>query len=218
MRILILAATVSVIALGSAVPAAAQDRDPFTGARLGVLLGYDKLQPGSGQGSSISDTKKADGLSYGGDIGYDVALGGLVLGAEAEIAGSTSGVTNNPAAAAALGYGRVKAGRDLYLGARAGFHAGQKTLIYAKGGYTNQRLDLTASNGTSTTGQHFNLDGLRVGAGIEQSIGRHSYAKVEYRYSNYRNAQLVYPNGATTSNFSVDTDRHQIAVGVGVRF
>lgn len=218
MRTLILSAAASAIALGAAAPAFAQDRDPFTGPRVGVLLGYDRLQAGSSQSSSINDDHAAEGLTYGGDFGYDVALGGIVLGAEGEVSGSTAKVSNNPVAAAALGYGRVKAGRDLYLGARAGIRAGHNTLVYAKGGYTNQRLDLTANDGTTTTGQHFNLDGWRLGAGVEQSIGRNTYAKIEYRYSNYNNARLEYASGGNTNNFSVDTDRHQVLAGVGFRF
>ncbi len=219
------AATVATAALGLgiATPALAQDRDrtdpaPFTGPRAGVLLGYDRLQPGSGPNSQISSDKKAEGLTYGGDVGYDFDAGGIVIGAEGEVAGSTAKVSNNPVNAAALGYGRVKAGRDLYLGARVGFKATPKTLIYAKGGYTNQRLALTANNGTTTTAAHYNLDGYRIGAGVEQALSSNTYAKVEYRYSNYGSARLEYPNGANTNNFNVDTDRHQVAVGVGYRF
>src|SRR3569832_325053 len=219
MRTLLLTAAASAIALA---PAAAQDRDSnattFSGPRVGVLLGYDKLQPGSSQSSSISDNNSANGLLYGGDVGYDFDAGGVVLGVEGEVTGSTGKVSNIPVAAGALGYGRVKNGRDLYAGVRAGFRAGSNTLVYAKGGNTNQRLDLTANNGTSTLGQHFNLDGWRLGAGVEQGSGRNTYAKLEYRYSNYNNARFEYPNGANTNNFSVDTDRHQIVAGVGVRF
>jgi outer membrane immunogenic protein len=220
MRKLVLTAATAALGLGLAAPAFAQDsdRDTFTGPRVGVIAGYDQLQPGSGPNSSISSDHSASGIVYGGDVGYDVALGGLVLGAEGEVTGSTSKVTNDPINAAALGYGRVKAGRDLYLGARLGFRAGSSTLIYGKAGYSNQRLDLTASNGTTETGQHYNLDGYRVGAGVEQSLGGKAYAKVEYRYSNYGNARLEYPNGANTANFDVDTDRHQVVAGVGVRF
>lgn len=221
MRKFVLTAAASALALGIAAPAFAQDAPAdvtFTGPRAGVILGYDKLQPGSGPNSDIDSDRKADGLVYGGDIGYDVALGSLVVGAEGEITGSTSKVSNSPLDAAALGYGRVKSGRDLYAGVRVGFLAAPSTLIYAKGGYTNARLDLTASDGTTTTGEHFNLDGYRLGAGVEQSIGSHTYAKVEYRYSNYGNARFEYANGANTNNFDVDTDRHQIAVGVGYRF
>jgi len=158
-------------------------------------------------------------LTYGGDLGYDAAIGNsLVIGAEGEVTGSTGKVSNSPTNAAALGYGRVKAGRDLYIGGRLGVRAAPSTLIYAKGGYTNQRLDLTASDGTTETGAHYNLDGYRVGAGVEQAIGGKAYAKIEYRYSNYGDARLEYPNGANTNNFDVDTDRHQIVAGVGVRF
>ncbi|PTS77279.1 porin family protein, partial [Sphingomonas sp. HMWF008] len=160
----------------------------------------------------------ADGLTYGGDFGYDVAVNKFVIGAEGEITGSTGDVSNNPVNAAALGYGAVKQGRDLYAGARIGYVVAPSTMIYAKGGYTNARLDLTANDGTTTTGRHYNLDGYRVGAGVEQKIGRTTYAKLEYRYSDYGNARLEYANGANTNNFSVDTDRHQVVAGVGVRF
>ena len=52
----------------------------------------------------------------------------------------------------------------------------------------------------------------------KKQLGGKAYAKVEYRYSNYGNARLEYPSGANTNNFSVDTDRHQLVAGVGVRF
>ena len=66
--------------------------------------------------------------------------------------------------------------------------------------------------------RHFNLDGYRVGAGVEHAMGRKAYVKAEYRYSNYGDARLEYANGANTDNFSVDTDRHQVVIGAGVRF
>jgi outer membrane immunogenic protein len=226
MRKSLLAATAATLGLALAAPAFAQDGPPppdradrtFTGPRVGVILGYDKLQPGSGPNSNISSDRNANGLLYGGDFGYDVAMNRFVLGAEGEVTGSTGDVSNAPLAAGALGYGRVKQGRDLYAGVRVGYIVAPTTLLYAKGGYTNGRLDLTANNGTVTTGNHYTLDGYRLGVGLEQAIGRTTYAKLEYRYSNYGNARLEYANGGNTNNFSVDTDRHQVAVGVGVRF
>ncbi|MBN8809177.1 MAG: porin family protein [Sphingomonas sp.] len=216
-------AAASAAALVTAAPAFAQDGPPpsdatFTGFRAGAILGYDRLQPGKVPNSSIDDSNSADGLTYGGDVGYDISSNRWVFGVEGEVTGSTSKVTNNPSAAGALGYGRVKAGRDIYGGVRAGYRVAPATLIYVKGGYTNQRLDLVASNGTTETGQHFNLDGWRAGIGLEQSIGTNTYAKIEYRYSNYGQARLEYANGSNTNNFSVDTDRHQAVVGVGFRF
>jgi outer membrane immunogenic protein len=226
MRKLIFAAGAAAIAL-TAAPAFAQDTGPagpqpdrvFNGPRVGAILGYDWMQPGRGPNSDIGDTHDAGGLLYGGDIGYDYDTGHAVFGVEGEVTGSTGKTDNDPLAANELGYGRVRQGRDLYLGARAGIKVNPTTLIYAKGGYTNGRLDLTHFDGSDTyTGRHFNLDGYRIGAGVEEAIGPRTYAKIEYRYSNYGDARLEYPNGTNTGNFDVDTDRHQIVAGLGVRF
>lgn len=220
MRKVLLATTVAALGLGAAAPAFAQATDrPFTGPRVGAILGWDGLRPGSTEDSDIrGDDQSADGLLYGVDAGYDIGLGGAVVGVEGEITGSTGKVDNDPRDVNDFGYGRVKAGRDLYLGARAGVTLNPTTLLYVKGGYTNARLDLTRGDTTTETGRHFNLDGYRVGAGVEKQLTRNAYVKAEYRYSNYGNARLEFANGGNTDNFSVDTDRHQAVVGAGIRF
>jgi outer membrane immunogenic protein len=218
MRKLILA-TLAATTAAVAIPAAAQTADgPFTGPRAGVILGYDALRPGDTQDSMIRGDQGSDGFLYGGDIGYDMAFNNIVVGVEGEITGSTGRVDNDPRDPSNFGYGRVKAGRDLYAGARIGFIAAPTTLVYAKVGYTNARLDLTRNDTTTETGANFNLDGYRLGAGVEQSLTPRTYAKLEYRYSNYGDARLRYPNGASTGTFGVDTDRHQVAAGLGFRF
>jgi outer membrane immunogenic protein len=219
MRKLVLTALAAAGVTAVATPAFAQSANgPFDGFRVGAVAGWDGLRPGRGPGSSISDGNGADGFLYGADLGYDHQMGKLVLGAEGEVDGSTAKATNDPTDVNALGYGRVKSGRDLYIGGRVGYTVAPTTMFYAKAGYTNARLDLTASDGTTRTGDHYNLDGYRLGVGVEQAIGTNAYAKLEYRYSNYGDARLEYPNGTNTSNFDVDTDRHQVVAGVGFRF
>ncbi|MBL7598920.1 porin family protein, partial [Escherichia coli] len=93
---------------------------------------------------------------------------------------------------------RISTGRDLYVGARVGFTVGGNALIYAKGGYTNGRI--TGETGNVRVSD--NLDGFRLGAGVEHAFGQRLYGKVEYRYSNY----------------SQDVERHQVLAGLGVRF
>lgn len=202
-----------------ATPALAQDVNPtFTGARVGVVGGFDGLRPGSTESIEGVD-QKVDGFLYGGEIGYDFALNnGLVIGAEAELSGSTGKVETNRVNPNTFGFGEVSAGRDIYIGARVGALVAPTTMVYAKGGYTNARLNLLGSDGTTTTDENFELEGWRVGAGAEQAIGRNTYAKLEYRYSNYREADFQFRNGATTGQFDIDTDRHQVVAGVGVRF
>lgn len=215
--------SLAVFAAGAAVasPALAQDRaDPvFTGPRVGAIIGYDHV----GAGSSVSnnngrDDQKIDGLLYGGDIGYDLAAGGVVLGAEGEVTGSTARSDTAPYTTTTFGYGRVRQLRDLYVGGRLGFRASPSTLIYAKGGYTNAQLRVLAGSTNVSTNTRFDLDGWRVGAGVEHAMGGNSYAKLEYRYSNYGRASALYGSGATSGTFDVDTDRHQVVASYGIRF
>ena len=221
MRKLVLAVSAAPLMFGAftAVPALAQETDPtFTGPRVEATLGYDHV----GAGSSVSnnngrDDQKIDGLLYGGGVGYDVALGGLVAGAEGEITGSTARNSQN-SYTSTFGYGRVRQGRDLYVGGRLGVLASPTTMIYAKGGYTNSRLRVLAGSTTQATDTSFNLDGYRVGAGVEHALSPNTYAKVEYRYSNYGRASILYGSGTTSGKFDVDTDRHQIAASYGFRF
>lgn len=218
MRTTLLAASTLAAATLFSAPALAQDTTP-SGFRVGVIGGLDIVRPGSTEDSDVDgDDQSIEGFQYGVEAGYDIPLGGAVLGIEAELSDSTGKTRANSTDPNFFGYGEVGTGRDIYVGARLGFEAAPGTLIYAKGGYTNARLNVLASDGTTQLEDNFQLDGWRVGAGVEKSIGRNTYAKVEYRYSNYTDADFQFSDGTTTNRFEVDTDRHQIVAGVGFRF
>ncbi|MEG3181077.1 outer membrane protein [Sphingomonas sp. LT1P40] len=204
-----------------AAPAFAQDdvNPSFTGPRIGIIGGYDIVRPGSSEDSDIDgDDQNVDGFLYGVEAGYDISMGGALIGVEAELSESTGKVRANSSDPDFFGFGEVGTGRDIYVGVRAGVLASPDMLIYAKGGYTNARLNVLASDGDTELDQNFELDGWRLGAGVEKAIGRNSFAKLEYRYSNYSSANFELSNGGVTDDFDIDTDRHQIVAGVGFRF
>ena len=158
-----------------ATPAVAQDTATPAGPRVEALLGYDVVSfGGSDEG----------GVLFGLGAGYDFAVGsGVALGLDIEASDSTTDV------------GDLKAGRDLYAGARATFAVSPSANLYVKAGYTNARIkleDCCSENG----------DGFRVGVGGQIGIGGKAYVGGEYRYSNYE------------SDFS----RHQFAAIIGTRF
>jgi len=145
----------AVPALLIAAPAVAQDDAAFTGLHAEAVVGYDALDLG------LPGVNNPDGVLYGVNLGYDVAVsGGVIAGIEAELADST-----------AERFG-VDAERDIYVGGRIGASLGS-ALVYAKAGYTNFRLG--GANG----------DGFRAGAGVEYALGGNLFLKGEYRYSNY---------------------------------
>ncbi|MDI1294738.1 MAG: outer membrane beta-barrel protein [bacterium] len=217
MRKLMVATFLTGAAIAS--PALAQDVGPtFTGPRVEAILGYDHV----GAGSSIDnnngrDDQSIDGLLYGVGAGYDINLGSALVGVEGEYTDSTA-KSDRRDYTDTFGFGRVSQGRDLYVGARAGFLANPQTLLYVKGGYTNTKLNVLAGDTNQTTDTAFKLDGWRIGAGVERAINTNTFAKVEYRYSKYDSAHIDYMNGATSNEFDIDTDRHQVVASVGWRF
>ena len=199
----------------SAAPASA-----FQGVTVQGVVGYDHNRSGSTVDQNNNTKQSIDGVVYGVGVGYDAAVGSNVtLGAEAEVTGSSAKWDNNNGVPNTFALGRVKAGRDIYVGGRVGFVASPSTMIYAKAGYTNARYNLVATDGTDRTDKRLDTDGWRVGAGVEQKFGSNTFGRLEYRYSNYPQGEFDYTGSTPDSRrFSVDTDRHQVVASVGVRF
>ena len=205
-----------------AAPAMAQDNSTFTGPRVEILGGYDVSKAGDtvDNDANENDDQSIDGFAYGAGVGYDFSMGGAVVGVEGEWMDSTAKTEYDMGDFENIGLpGRLDAGRDLYVGVRAGILATPSTLVYAKGGYTNAKYNALALDGETEFKRDVNTDGYRIGAGVEQAIGTNAFAKLEYRYSNYSSAEIDFSgDNNTTQPFDVDTDRHQVVAGVGWRF
>lgn len=168
-----------------AAPALAQDGPSFSGAHVEALGGWDRVQAGG---------THDDGALYGVGAGYDIRRGNTVFGIEGEASDSTQKEN--------LGGVTEHAARDLYVGGRIGAVVGGNNLLYAKAGYTNARYALSGTAPDSESFAHGNLDGVRVGAGIEHALGSRAFVKAEYRYSNYEQG----------------VSRNQVVGGIGLRF
>jgi outer membrane immunogenic protein len=124
--------------------------------------------------------------------GYDDVLGqkdttNVTYGAAA---GINVPVTDHVIVGAEATLDNVFDRRDVGASARIGYTLG-KFMPYAKIGYSNYR-DVRSRN----------LDGFRVGGGVEYNIGHSSYVKVEYRYT----------------DFEKNIGKHGVLGGVGIRF
>ncbi|MHA6317096.1 outer membrane protein [Altererythrobacter sp. CAU 1778] len=217
---LIILAGVSVAAL--ATPAMAQSSDTtFTGPRVEIVTGYDTTRAGStiDDDSDADNDQSIEGLLYGVGVGYDVDMGSVVIGAEAELSDSTAKTEFNDGDFEGIGIGNVNVNRDLYLGARVGAKVGPNALAYVKGGYTNAKFDVRSRDGSTEFTQDIDADGWRLGAGAEYAVSENAFVKLEYRYSNYQKAEVDFRDDFTDGDrFDIDLDRHQVVAGVGVRF
>ncbi|HEY0960237.1 MAG TPA: porin family protein [Novosphingobium sp.] len=190
------------ISVGVSAPAMAQDEGTeFSGPYVAGLIGYDSLNF-----NAPADSDHSDGLLYGGIIGYDINLKGAVLGIEGEYSDSNTkeGIDNVLVAGDNLS---LRTGRDLYAGVRIGGQVARNFMVYAKGGYTNARLTAAYDNGVTVASVNEDLDGYRLGAGVETTMSGFT-GRLEYRYSHY----------GKFANTDVNFDRHQVAAIIGYRF
>jgi outer membrane immunogenic protein len=193
MKNIIIAAVLSASLSGAAF---AQDKTPFSGPYVGGIVGYDHTR--------LAPLGNDNGILYGGVAGYDLNLNGLVLGVEGEF--SDSNVKESVTDVLVLGdRTSVKAGRDIYGGIRIGGSITDNVMLYAKGGYTNAKAKAAYDDGVDIIRGSQNLDGYRLGAGLETTLNGFT-VRGEYRYSSYEHVAGVKP------------ERQQVALIAGYRF
>jgi outer membrane immunogenic protein len=184
-KLLLVAA--SAAAFAAATPAAAQPR-------IEVHGGWDRVS---------NDDLEEDGILYGIGLGYDVPIGeNAFVGIDLSADLSSGDVCEN-AVIAPNDEACLEVRRDLAAAVRAGVNVAPNTAIYGLAGYTNARFraEYTTPAGVTTVASE-NLDGFRIGGGIQQRFGGNAYGKIEYRYSNYE----------------AGTERHNVLVGIGLTF
>lgn len=112
-------------------------------------------------------------VTYGAGAGFDAELyKNVIVGAEATV-------------------DNVFDRRNIGAAARIGYVVADTVLVYGKVGYANWKQTTTAE-----------LEGLRVGGGLETKLYGPVYGKVEYRYT----------------DFDRGVGQHGGLVGIGVRF
>lgn len=206
-----------IAAMLSATPALAQEkpfdpyadgaevtyRDPMTGFRVEVNGGYDRLEINYVDG----DTKYydgADGIRYGGEIGYDFAIGSKVLlGAYAGYAGATTKRCDDVGLYTEL---CQRAKGELSGGVRLGLRVGERAQVYGKVGYASMPLEFRY--GTDSTTETY--AGMNFGFGGEIGLGSRAFAKAELVATNFRTREKTYEG----YNF----DRTHAVAGFGYRF
>jgi outer membrane immunogenic protein len=210
--VLLAAASAAVLA---ASPAAAAD---FTGPRLEGRVGYEwvtlvlKLSDGV---TSAADSEQKSGVSLGGEIGYDVALGNRA------VIGAYAGAEGSEAKACGEIYGNdegcLTLGRNLTVGGRIGARLADRVMVYAKGGYSDGQLRASYTDGSDPANDfsyHVNRGGIHFGGGVEGQISPGTYARLEYVRTEYNGYSYSEPG----LELNLSGHRDQVIAGFGVRF
>jgi outer membrane immunogenic protein len=191
-------------ALVTVVPAhasAAEFDGPFVGAQVGWSTNEVRNTETSVGLTPIDDDEQA--LTGGIYAGYDKRVadsfvvgveGGLDFASDDEVAGMAGGVSYT-----------IDPKRTFDLTGRAGYLVNPETLVYARGGYTNGRIETSVEDLAGTFSATDNRDGWLLGAGIERQLMSNASARLEYRYSDLSEGD---------GNF----DRHRVLAGISYRF
>jgi outer membrane immunogenic protein len=205
------------LALGTSTPAFAQVAYQVNGPRIEGRIGWDNtaLDLHASDGTeSFNQSESKSGITYGGELGYDVSWSSATLGVYAGVEDSS---TKECLAIYGDDEGCLKAGRNITVGARVGYPVGPASLAYIKGGYSNGRASVTYedfADASYNVSEHDNLDGFHVGAGVELGVTSNTYAKLEYVYTDYNGYEI----SDGTNMLSLDAHRHQVVAGFGFRF
>jgi outer membrane immunogenic protein len=187
-----------------APPVMAQGVVPFDGVYVGAQAGWQQdrqtLEIGNARGS-----QSKDGLSYGGQFGYDFRLSpSTVFGVEAALTGRTGESFIDDG----FDVLRLTQGRTISTTARLGLVTDPQGLVYARGGYANATFNLEDGGPFRFTE---NRDGWTLGAGYERYIGPNVSARVEYNYSDFGRDRV-------TQAADLRYRRHALSLGVNYRF
>lgn len=190
-------ATAAVAVLAVGLGATSAHAEEFVGPRVEATVGWNQLRFDLQNLPSESETNSE--LGWGFAAGYDVPLGtSLIAGVEAGISFADDKYSFDDGSSRRFYDGS----RDIALMGRLGTRLGSNALAYLAAGYTNYRADESVEIGGVSTTQTVNLDGLRLGGGLEVALTPSTYLKSEYRHSIYED----------------DISRNEILTGIGFRF
>jgi len=185
------AACVPGVAAAQDAPAASSPAQNFDGFRIEGRLGYETPTV-----SSDGEVYKiGDGPSFGGEVGFDFAVGrNVVVGPYATYEFST--VDNCDVDAC------VTVDENLGVGGQVGYAASANTMIYGKLGYAN--LKISVIDGTLTASE--NQSGIQGAIGADFNLSRQLYARVEANYADYGDFGIIH------------LQRRHVAAAIGMRF
>ena len=181
----------------------------FSGPRVEARLAYDSVEATVESGDPFATEDGESAISYGGEVGYDLQFGPAVVGAYAGLEGSNLRTCDEVFGG---DEGCIGQGRNLYVGARAGFPLASRLLLYGKAGYSNGSLDLSyEGNGFGDFDLNEDFGGYHIGIGGEFAVTSSFYGRLEYVHTDYGEFDF---DGEDLGELT----RGQLMVGAGLRF
>lgn len=192
---------------GAPIAPAAYSSLPYnwTGPYIGLGGGYDRTQGAATTGPAGRKSTRSR-AAFGGYAGYNIQLGPIVYGLEADAALLSSGSKSNALAGAA----KVRERYDGSVRARAGY-AIDRWLVYGTGGFAFRDQQITAPGLASKSKTQ---TGWIAGAGVERALTDNLVARLEYTHADYGRTKGLVPAGLGRGKSTDD----RIMAGLSYKF
>lgn len=182
--------------------------DPFSGPYVGASVGFDRdvIGPNLFDGPRLDRHALKSSADFEAFAGQNYRISTrFVVSPELGINFSTSDVANGTSGANLV---KIDPKRQFEASLRVGYLVTGKTLVYARGGYSNLRARVEVSNAINSapiSSASRDLDGYLVGGGAEYAVFPKVTARIEYRYNDFKE------DGG-------EFQRHQALVGLAYHF
>jgi len=207
----------STAALAFALSATTAMGSHFTGAYIGVDLGYGwgdaNSQNFGAIGGPLTSTQadaELDGFVGGGHIGHAWSIApNWILGVEGGFRfnglegddGGSSGDVNE-----------LSANWDASLQAQLGVLAGPNTMLYVTGGFAWLDADSNVTDPGEQETVSETFGGWTLGGGLAFGLGPNCSGRIQYRYTDYDEEVLTFP--VNIYDMAVGPTTHEVTVGV----
>lgn len=181
----------------------------YAGINAGYGWGTLTREPAGG---GVEVENNSDGFQFGGQAGYNVDMGGFILGAEADLNWSNIGYTEE-----IPGIGSFESGIDYYgtIRGRAGMAFGA-VMPFVTAGFAAGRGSASITDPANVvTSQSANHVGWTLGGGLEAQATENISFKAEYLYMNLGTQAY---NGLPTGNTDVTQNFSVIRAGINYKF
>lgn len=172
----------------------------WAGPYAGVALGYGFEGEVEVDGADFGD--KAEGFLGNVFAGWNGQSDAFVYGVEGDIGYNGMDVD--------VDGDEFKYGVDGSLRARLGYAITNDVLLYGTAGGAASRI----KGSTPTDSDTATAFGWTAGAGTDVKLTEQSFARLEYRYTDYGSETLTLDG----TDFDVDTHNHRVMVGFGMQF
>ncbi|SHL38157.1 uncharacterized protein, PEP-CTERM system associated [Roseovarius marisflavi] len=192
----------------------------FSGLYAGVQLGHGSLQSdnvgprvsGSGVAFTLDATRAGQGFTGGLVAGYGHQINNFYVGGEAEFELSTAdwNIERSP-------QGRIYSAKKLGTigaGLRLGYVVNDSVLLYGRAGVVRSKFNTEYQFGGVSVDQNDNLNGIRLGGGVEFEIGKKTNVRFDYTHTDYESHSVNYVAGVD----QFDTSEQLFRVGLTRKF